>query len=467
MATRIVPDPGSFRDRSARIFHAGEAVYRGLTAEALADWKQLSRTRFFESFTAQGRIVKTEVPPLEDLPSEPELRGWEAVLRHQRIPFISYPYEWSFGMLREAALLQLDLLAAALDEQMTLKDASPFNVQWIGAQPVFIDIASFTRLRAGEPWIGYRQFCQLYLNPLLLFAYKGVSFHAWLRGSLEGIDLNDFRRLMSLRDLLRPGVLTHVVMHSRLQDRYAGTEKNVRRVLHDAGFTTSIMRTNVNRMRRLVSALPSPGRQSAWTSYATNNTYDEQDEAGKVAFVGAVVQTVRSRRVWDLGCNTGRFSSLAAAHADYVVAVDADHAVIDALYRRLAMEGIRNVLPLVANVASPSPALGWRGVERQPLEARGRPDLVLCLALVHHLSITANLPLVEIVDWLAGLGARLVIEFVTREDPMVMRLLQQSTAIHNDYDPAIFEAALTRRYIIERRTALPSGTRILFAARPQ
>jgi SAM-dependent methyltransferase len=306
----------------------------------------------------------------------------------------------------------------------------------------------------------------LFLYPLLLHAYKGVPFHPWLRASLDGIEVDHCRRMMSLRDVFRPGVFTHVVLHRRLQRRYGATSRDVKTDLQRAGFGKALMRANVDRVRRLVVALPSPEDTSAWTSYATDNSYAAEDESAKARFVEEALAAERSRLVWDIGCNTGRFSRMAAAHADYVVAMDADHAVVDALYRGLRASEIRNVLPLVGNVANPSPGRGWRGRERQPLAERGRPDLILGLALIHHLVIAANLPLAEIIDWLHSLGSRLVIEFVTRDDPMAKRLLMQTTQPHEDYQPSVFEAELGRRYTIERRTALPSGTRILYVARP-
>ena len=159
-------EPGSFRDRTSRVFYQADTVFRALTAPALADWEQLTSTDFFQRLHTAGKIVHTEqVDPQcfqDDTcePIGPEHRSsigaspWVATLKHQTIPFISYPYEWSFSMLKDAALLQLDLLQAALAEGMVLKDASPFNVQWIGSKPIFIDIPSFTRLVPGEPWVG-------------------------------------------------------------------------------------------------------------------------------------------------------------------------------------------------------------------------------------------------------------------------------------------------------------------------
>jgi hypothetical protein len=394
-----------------------------------------------------------------------ELTGrYAAVLRHERVPVVSYPYEWTFGMLRDAALLQLDLLLDALDEDLTLKDASPYNVQWLGARPVFVDVGSFERLREGEPWAGYRQFCTLYLYPLMLQAWKGVPFQPWLRGSLDGIEPAEMRALLSLRDRIRRGVLGHVVLHSRMERRYGDRKRDVKRELRSAGFHKGLIRANVEGLRKLVRRLEwEPGR-STWSGYGEENPYSEADAAAKESFVRAAAEARRWALAWDLGCNDGRYTRVAAESCDYVVAVDADAAVVELLYRVLREEGSRTILPLAMDVADPSPNLGWRGLERRALEERGRPQLVLCLALVHHLAISANVPLESFLDWLAGLGCSLVVEFPTREDPMVQRLLAGKGPDANpDYGTDAFE----RHWRVERREVLPSGTRILYGAAPR
>src|SRR5205809_3934748 len=189
------PEPASFRDPEARVvYSASGEVLRELSPRGREEWKALERTRFFRRALEDGRIVATEE-------LEPGL------LRHERLPFVSYPYEWPFEMLRDAALLQLSLLDEALDEGFVLKDGSPYNVQWRGSRPVFVDVGSFERLRQGEPWAGYRQFCALFLYPLLLQAWKGVPFNPWLRGSLEGIEPAALRGLLSFRDRRPRGAL--------------------------------------------------------------------------------------------------------------------------------------------------------------------------------------------------------------------------------------------------------------------
>ena len=381
------------------------------------------------------------------------------------MPVVSYPYEWPFGMLKDAALLELDLLLAALDEGLVLKDASPYNVQWRGARPVFVDVGSFERLREGEPWAGYRQFCTLVLYPLQLQAYKGVPFQPWLRGALEGIEPSEMRALLGFRDRFRRGVLTNVVLHARLEGRYA--DRDVKSDLKKAGFHAELIRANARKLRKLVQRLEwEPGR-TAWSDYGEANPYDDADAAAKEAFVREAAGTRRRRLLWDLGANDGRYTRIAAREADYTVAVDADTAVVEALYRTLRTEGSRTILPLVGNVADPSPGLGWRGAERSPLAERARPDLTLCLALDHHVALSSNVPVRSFLDWLAELETEVVVEFPTRDDPMVQRLLsRKGPGTNPEYDTEVFERALDERWRVERREVLPSGTRILYRAIP-
>jgi hypothetical protein len=390
-----------------------------------------------------------------------------AALRHERIPFVSYPYEWSFSMLRRAALLQLELLLEALEDGVILKDGSSYNVQWRGATPVFVDVGSLEPLRPGEAWAGYRQFCMLNLYPLLLQAYKGIPFNAWLRGSLEGIAPAEMRRLLSGGAVFRRGVLTHVRLHSSLEGRHGKSDRNVRGELREAGFGKDLVHSNVKRLLRLVRGLKPPETTSAWTRYETTTTYDEAAAERKAAFVKEAAAARRRRLAWDLGTAHGNHARIAARHADYTVALDADPAVVDKLFRALAEEGEESILPLHSDLADPSPALGWRGRERMPLEARGRPELVLCLALVHHLALSANVPLTELVDWLRSLDATVVVEFVTPDDPMAKRLLERKPpGTHPDYDRATFERLLGEAFTVERTEELASGARVLYRCRP-
>ena len=454
-------EPGSFRDRDSRVFVTAEGVFRALSARGLEDFEALRSAPLFATSIEDGALVPTEIAAVVAPDILPD--GVAAVLRHERLPFISYPYEWTFGMLRDAAVLHLDLLDAAMSQGLTMKDASPYNVQWRGAQPVFADVGSFEVLRRNEPWIGYRQFCTLFLYPLMLQAYLGAPFHPWLRGSLDGIEPTAMAALMKgHRD---KGVMTHVKLHARLERRYASTSrKEVKKELSSAGFKPEIVRANLRKMRKLVAGMTWKAGETAWTDYARDNRgYEAADQQAKHSFVAAAAEKLRPRLAWDLGTNDGVFARLVAPHCEHVVASDFDHETVEALYQSLKADDDEKILPLVVDLTDPSPGRGWRGAERQTLEQRGRPGLTLSLALVHHLSITRNVPIAEVVDWLASLGGTHVVEFPLREDKMVQTLLNaKRDDSHPDYDLAHFERCLAERFEVTNRLEL--GSRVLFEA---
>jgi SAM-dependent methyltransferase len=448
------------------VFTAPDGVYRVLSEAGWEEWQALAASPVWPRLLEDGSVIATEPAELEALPEL--LSGAAAgVLRHERVPFVSYPYEWPFSMLKDAALLQLSICRRALSADLALKDASPYNVQWRGARPVFIDVGSFERLRPDEPWAGYRQFCMLYLYPLMLQAYKDLSFHAALRGSLDGIPPHDARAILS-GERFKKGVMSNVLLHARLESRYAAVGgQEVKRDLRRAGFGKELLAANFGKLEKLVRRLEWTPGETAWTGYGSDNTYDEATAAAKDAFVRAAAGRRRWALAWDVGCNDGRYTRIAADASGGVVALDADHATVDALYRRLRDEGREDILPLVMNVCDPSPDLGWRGRERASLERRGTPELVLCLAVVHHVCITGNVPVREFLDWLRSLDAALVIEFPDRSDPMVHRLLSGKRAGSNpDYEREAFERALEDRFVIDRREAV-SDTRTLYEAHPR
>ncbi len=458
-------EAGSFRDRQGRVFYSGDRVLRALSNQAWKDWQHLSATTFFKEYSSRGLIISTCEANEAALGS---LEGnWAGVLEHFKIPFVSYPYEWSFGMLQDAALVQLDLLLAALGEDMMLKDASSYNIQWLGSQPVFIDIGSFEGFKAGQPWGGYRQFSQLFLFPLLLQSYKDLPFQPLLRGRVDGISAADCNSIMSVRDLFRSGVFSHVYLQSKLERRYSATGTDVRKALQTAGFKKELITANLKKLRKLVSRLSWNPSGSTWSEYACDNTYSDSETRHKIRFVKTLVDTHPWGLVWDLGCNTGVFSLIAAANSDYVVAIDADHLAVERLYRQLREEKNSNVLPLVNELADYSPDLGWRGSERRGLTSRDRPDLILALALIHHMVISANIPVSEFVEWLAEIGGELVLEFVDKSDPMVQTLLRNKDDQYADYEQGFLERNLKRFYRIERRQELESRTRTLYHCVPR
>src|SRR3954465_14561430 len=457
-------DTGSFRDPESRVFFSGGDVYRALSKDGLADFQALQETGLLDD----PRIVRSDL--VDDVPGAAGMLPTETagVLKHELIPFISYPYEWTFSMLKDAALLQLGLLLAALEKDMVLKDSTPYNVQFKGSQAAFIDVGAWERLREGEPWVGYRQFCMLYLYPLLLQSVKDVPFHPWLRGSIDGITPAQMRGVMSFRDRFRRGMTTNVFLHARLEARYADKPRETKQEVKRAGMGKQLILANVRKMRKLVSRLEWDPPQGVWVAYGERNSYTDDDAKRKDDFVREVAKSRAWNLVWDIGANNGRYSRIAAEGAKTVIAVDADQGAVELLYRDLRDEGNEQILPLTMNLADPSPGLGWGGLERRSMPDRGKPDLVLALALVHHVAISANVPVKEFIDWLASLGSALVIEFPTREDPMVKQLLApKRDGLHPDYELDYFERTLKEAFDVERSERLESGTRVLYYARPK
>ncbi len=464
-------EPGSFRDRDSRVVVSGDAIYRALSPEGAEDWDALSASPLLAELTSSGRVIGTREVDSSVAGIGQDLlpTGVTRVLEHDRVPFVSYPYEWTFSMLQDAAKLQLEIGAEALESGLNLKDATPYNVQFIGSKPTFIDIGSFEKKVEGEPWIAYRQFCMLYLYPLLFQAHKDIPFHPWMRGSIDGIQPIDAIKVFSLRDRLRRGVFVHTSLHARLDRRAnksgpgsAEENKQTRQV------KPSQVKAQLESMNRLVSKLKWKAGETSWSGYRQSNTYSDDDDKRKQAFVAEVAAAKRPTLTWDMGCNDGAYSRIAAESSDRVVAFDFDHATVEALYRSLKQEGNTKILPLVSNLADPSPALGWRGLERKPLVDRGAPDLMLALALIHHVSISANIPIADFLQWARDMGTTLLIEFPKRTDPMVRALLaNKHEGANPDYEEGNFERELEKRFNIERREELPSGDRILFLASPR
>ncbi len=458
-------EPGSYRDRGGRVYYNESGrVLRGLSTCAWAQWQSLENSVCFQRFIDEGRVVRTErYAEWPSINSE-----WAGVLQHERIPFVSYPFEWSFGMLKDAAQMHLNLLTEALVEGLTLKDGTAYNVQFRGVKPVFIDVASFETLVPGCPWSGYRQFCQTMLYPLMLQAYKNVPFHPWLRGRLDGITPQECWNLMSFRDFFRRGVRSHVWLHAWLQSSISINENHTPQSLGQSGFQKDMLAANFRNLAHVVSGLEWAAARSNWSEYDQNHNYTAEDRQQKEAFVRHCVASRPWSLTWDIGCNTGTFSRIAAENSQQVVALDADHLCVERFYQSLKSEANGpggRILPLVFNLADQVAGLGWRGRERSSLLQRGQPDLVLSLALIHHLVIGCGIPLTELLEWLSELRSHLVIEFVDREDSMASQLLLRRGGECPDYTRVHFERELHRLFEVSDTLSLSQGLRTLYFAR--
>jgi ribosomal protein L11 methylase PrmA len=382
------------------------------------------------------------------------------LLEHPRIPFISYPYEWSFSLHRQAALHHLEVHLAALEDNFTLSDSTAYNIQFQGTKPVFIDHLSLIPYRAGDVWMGHRQFCMQFLNPLIFWAILGVQPNHWFRGSLEGIAPEDASPLLSWRHNLSWTVLTHVTAQAALQRRSLRTGPSDRKP-SERKLPKSALVGMLQGLRRYVEKLKLPGKATVWGDYAEHTNYAGDEQAAKHRFVADMVKVTRPSLLFDLGCNTGDYSLTALeSGAKSVVGFDFDPEALERAYQRFASRG-DPVLPLWLDAANPSPCQGWAQAERKGLAERAKADALVALAFIHHIAIGRNVPLEMAVDWIMSMAPTGVIEFPPKSDPMVQRLLAQREDIFPDYQLEAFLRYVEGRGRIRAQKQLSEGGRHL------
>jgi ribosomal protein L11 methylase PrmA len=452
-------EAGSFRDPRGHVHLDGGRVFRTITRTGIDDFRKVEATGLLRRLVDAGQLVDfEEVDARTHGFDDPEV---VALLEHPRLPFVSHPYEWGFQLLKRAALLQLELGLAALREGVTLTDATAYNIQFVGAEPRFIDHLAFRPYRDGEFWTAHRQFCEQYLNPLLLRSKLGVHHNAWYRGALEGITTTDLNRMLPLRKKMSWNVFTQVVLQAHFQN--ASLEKSARAAVSNTrGLPRPAFESLLVSLRDWIRTLePLGAPETVWGDYAEKNSYSDRAAAQKRTFIESFAAAVRPRLIWDIGCNTGEYSEAALmGGAEYVVGFDADQTALDKAFAR-ARDRRLAFLPLYLDAANPAPSQGWGEGERKGLSARADADALLALALVHHLAIGRNVPLAGVVDWLVSLAPEGIIEFVPKSDPMVKELLRLRDDIFPDYDFEHFEASVEERADIVRVESVADSDRQL------
>ncbi len=469
-------DPASFRDPGGTVYFRNGILLRQINGGAAQnDYEHLMRSGLYDVLAGADRLVPHEQAGLDARYSA----AAGVVIRPDRVPFISYPYEWCFGQLKDAALLTLRVQRDALGFGMSLKDASAYNVQfWRGSRPVFIDTLSFERYVEGAPWVAYRQFCQHFLAPLALIAKTDARLGRLSQTSLDGVPLDLAARLLPPRSRLDPALLTHVYLHARAQDRHAADN-----ALGDAPPRAGRMSRNA--LLGLLDSLEAGVRRlnwrpggTEWSDYYDNTNYEADAFESKKRLVARLLETARSAlspqcRVCDLGANTGIFSRVASERGIFTLALDADPAAVEKNYRACQASGEQNLLPLVQDLTNPSAGVGWAGEERPSFlarwtatESQGSGDVAFALALVHHLALGNNVPLAHVARLLSRLAEFLVIEWVPREDSQARRLLaRRAPDAFPDYTPAGFEAAFGAHFTIRERAPIPGTSRTLYLMR--
>jgi hypothetical protein len=450
----------SFRDPAGFLFRDGGTLLRQVNPEYADDYDLLMGSGLYDALTAEGMLVRHRevAPPVSGFGYGPAHR----VLQPELVPFVSYPWEWCFGEMRDAALLTLRIQDLALDHGMTLKDASAFNVQISGGAPVLIDTLSFERYRPGEPWIAYRQFCQHFLAPLLLMSAVDVRLAGLWRAHLDGIPLDLASKLLPRASWLKPGVMLHVHMHARSLARHADTSLQAGTRAPTVSLTA--LRGLVDSLRSTITGLRWHPGGTEWADYVETRRYSAESVTAKAALVREYLALVDPApgMVWDLGANTGEFSRMAAESGARVVAFDVDPAAVERNWQAARAEGTSSILPLVLDLTNPSPGLGWAGEERSSWMQRGPADVVMALALVHHLAIGNNVPLESVAQLLADAAPRLLIEFVPKDDEQVQRLLRSRRDVFPGYTREGFEAAFATRLRTLRSDAIEGSGRRMY-----
>ncbi|HKG94836.1 MAG TPA: hypothetical protein VKA84_23175 [Gemmatimonadaceae bacterium] len=446
----------SYRDAAGFVFRRDGVLYRQVNDSFRDAYDAVEGSGLYAELAEAGLLVAHREADVA-LAARPD--DAYRVLRPDVVEYISYPYEWCFSELKDAALLTLEVQLRALTRGLVLRDASAYNVQFVGARPVFIDTLSFAPLAEGQPWYAYRQFCEHFLAPLALMSRRDVRLGA-LHGLFpDGVPLDMASSVLGARAMLRLGLALHVRAHATAQKRFAGAALDSVRARR---MSPRQLRQLAEHLRSTVEGLTwSPGG-TVWADYEQAHNYSGTALSAKAAAVREALAGLRPRLTFDLGANTGTFSRIAADLGSHVVALDGDPGAVELLYCRLRPTGERRILPLVVDLRNPSPASGWGHRERSSLAERGPADAILALALVHHLTLGGTVPLPRVAEYFALLGRAALVEFVPMDDPQARRLVAHRPEVPHGYSQGDFERAFGAHFEVAQRRALPESGRVLY-----
>ncbi|MEM3366609.1 MAG: class I SAM-dependent methyltransferase [Candidatus Methanomethyliaceae archaeon] len=448
----------SFRDPSGFVFVQNGILYRQVNHFYAQDYERLMKTGLYDKLVNTGYLI-----PHTEVNLEPVTPDGYKILHPEHIPFISYPYEWCFGQFKEAALTTLYIQKHALKFDMSLKDANAYNIQFYKGKAIWIDTLSFETYKAGEPWVAYRQFCQHFLAPLALMATKDIRLGQLLRVYIDGIPLDLASRLLPLHTYWNPGLLLHIHYHARIQKKYAGVSFN--EVRRGRMISREALLGLIESLERTIQHLNWKPADTQWSEYYQSTHYTKVAFTSKKRLVTEWVDRVRPRLIWDLGANIGVLTRQAVRNETYAIAWDIDPLAVEQNWKLVRQNKEQNILPLLVDLTNPSPAIGWNNRERDSFAQRGPADLVMALALIHHLAISNNLPLERIAESMAEWGKWLIIEFVPKSDEQVQKLLRNRVDIFTSYTRDGFETAFGKYFEIIERQPLQDSQRWLYLMR--
>jgi len=450
--------PASFRDPSGFLFRRDGVLYRQVNRSYQEEYELLNSSGLYSDLVEKGWLVTHAEVDVE--PEQASLAF--KVLQPELVEPISYPYEWSFSQLKDAALRTLSIQKRALKKGLSLKDASAYNIQFRDAKALLIDTLSFEIYKTGQPWVAYRQFCQHFLAPLALMAKRDVRLNQLLRVYIDGVPLDLASQLLPRSTRLNFGLSAHIHLHASFQRKHASGGEKVSN--QAAGMSQQGLEGLIDSLRAVISNLRWNPRGTEWGDYysETSGHYSDTASLHKMEIIDKYLDQASPKSAWDLGANTGVFSRAASRRGIPTVAFDIDPAAIELNYLACKKNKDTNLLPLVLDLANPSPAIGWNNQERMSLLERGPVDAVLALALIHHLAIANNVPLSRLANFFQQAGRWLVIEFVPKEDSQVQVLLASREDIFPDYTQEGFEAAFKQYFEIHESIPVQETKRTLY-----
>jgi ribosomal protein L11 methylase PrmA len=447
-------NPASFRDPSGFIFTHEGVLYRQVQNSYSQHFDFLIQSGLYENLVSARFLLSHEEVPL----SIAQTNSAYKILKPEFVPFISYPYEWSFSQLKDAAIVTLEVQKLALKKGMVLKDSSSFNIQFVRGKPILIDTLSFERYEEGTPWIAYRQFCQHFLAPLALMSKKDVRLSQIFKIYIDGIPLDLASELLPFGTRLIPSLVTHIHFHAKSQKRYADKpidKKNYRISLFQ-------LRALIDSLESAIHSFEWKPEGTEWGSYYESTNYSQAANDQKKSIVESYLKATGARTLWDLGANTGVFSRIASDSGIETISFDVDPAAVEKNYREVKTRKETNLLPLLNDLTNPSPGIGFENKERMSLEERGPAEAAFALALIHHLAISNNLPLQRIAEYFSRLSKWLIIEFVPKNDSQVQRLLATREDIFPDYVQSVFEKEFSEYFDIRQSSKIIDSERTLY-----
>jgi len=449
----------SFRDPDGYMFDHNGEIYRAVNPSYQPAYDHLLASGLYQKLVDRGLMI-----PFEEVDqSSLGLVGFYKILKPERIRFISYPYEWALNMLRDAAILTLEIQQLALEHGMSLKDASAFNVQFQNGKPVFIDTLSFEIYPVDRPWVAYRQFCQHFLAPLALMAHVDPGLNRLLIVHIDGIPLDLAAKLLPYRCRFNLGLYLHIFLHAKSQAKYKSS--SIRISENSRKFSLGSMKALVEGLKSVIEKQQWIPKGTEWADYTDEGVHTQEYTTFKTKLISKWLDELKPQITWDLGANSGNYSRLAAQKGSYVLSLDVDPACVKKNYESIRKNKETHILPLLLDLLNPSPSIGWGGTERLSIYQRNKPDLIMALAIIHHLAISANNPLESIAELFAGLADDLIIEFVPKEDEKVQILLLNREDIFPDYTQAKFEEAFSEYYRIEQRIPSDCNQRVFYLMR--